>query len=84
MIAMGYGVKWIDIRKTIANLGALTLLSFAGVYLLLDRISQYEPTDVTDESVEELIEELHQDPENHIDFEDEQEQSGFTMTMGGY
>ena len=67
--------------EEIANLAALTTLSFVGVYLLLDRLSEVVKDDLTDETLSEIVEEIKQEPENCIEFEDEQEQQGFTMTM---
>lgn len=74
------GVNEDDELETITNLATLTALSFAGVYILLDAVSKSSQEQIDDEILEKYIDELKQEPENCIDYEDEQEQ-GFTMTM---
>lgn len=74
------GVNEDDELETIAHLAALTALSFAGVYILLDTLSRSNQDEINDGDVIDYIDELKQEPENCIEYEDEQEQ-GFTMTM---
>lgn len=75
------GVSEDDELETIAHLATLTALSFAGVYILLDAMSNSHSQDeLDDQDVTDYIEKLKQEPENCIDYEEEQEQ-GFTMTM---
>jgi hypothetical protein len=62
-------------------LAALTALSFAGVYLLLDTIANANREKINDENLTDYITQLQQEPENCAGYEDEQEQLGFTMTM---
>jgi len=75
------GVSEDDELETITELAALTALSFAGVYLLLDAITNADHEQINDQNLGDFIDELKQEPENCIDYEDEQEQFGFTMTM---
>lgn len=75
------GVSEDDELETIAHLATLTALSFAGVYILLEAMSNSHSQDeLDDQDVTDYIEKLKQEPENCIDYEEEQEQ-GFTMTM---
>lgn len=75
------GVSEDDELETITHLATLTVLSFAGVYILLEAMSHSHSQDeLDDQDVTDYIEKLKQDPENCIDYEEEQEQ-GFTMTM---
>lgn len=75
------GVGEDDELETIAHLAALTALSFAGVYILLEAMSNSQSQEeLDDQDVTDYIEKLKQEPENCIDYEEEQEQ-GFTMTM---
>ena len=75
------GVSEDDELETITHLATLTALSFAGVYILLDAMSNSHSQDeLDDQDVTDYIEKLKQEPENCIDYEEEQEQ-GFTMTM---
>lgn len=70
-----------DELETITHLATLTALSFAGVYILLDAMSNsYAQNELDDQDVTDYIEKLKQEPENCIEYEEEQEQ-GFTMTM---
>ena len=75
------GVSEDDELETITHLATLTALSFAGVYILLEAMSHSHSQDeLDDQDVTDYIEKLKQEPENCIDYEEEQEQ-GFTMTM---
>ena len=75
------GVSENDELETIAHLATLTALSFAGVYILIEAMSNSHSQDeLDDQDVTNYIEKLKQEPENCIDYEEEQEQ-GFTMTM---
>jgi len=75
------GVSEDDELETITYLATLTALSFAGVYILLAAMSNSHSQDeLDDQDVTDYIEKLKQEPENCIDYEEEQEQ-GFTMTM---
>ena len=75
------GVSEDDELETITHLATLTALSFAGVYILLEAMSNsYSQDELDDQDVTDYIEKLQQEPENCIDYEEEQEQ-GFTMTM---
>jgi hypothetical protein len=75
------GVSEDDELETITHLATLTALSFAGVYILLEAMSNSHSQDeLDDQDVTDYIEKLKQEPENCIDYEEEQEQ-GFTMTM---
>ena len=75
------GVSEDDELETIAHLATLTALSFAGVYILLEAMSNNQSQEeLDDQDVSDYIEKLKQEPENCIDYEEEQEQ-GFTMTM---
>ncbi|MFZ1758711.1 MAG: relaxase/mobilization nuclease domain-containing protein [Streptococcus suis] len=74
------GVNEDDELETITHLATLTTLSFVGVYILLDALSRSNHSEIDDEILENYIDELKQEPENCIDYEEEQEQ-GFTMTM---
>lgn len=75
------GVSEDDELETITHLATLTALSFAGVYILLEAMSHSHSQDeLDDQDVTDYIEKLEQEPENCIDYEEEQEQ-GFTMTM---
>ena len=75
------GVSEDDELETITYLATLTALSFAGVYILLEAMSNSHSQDeLDDQDVTDYIEKLKQEPENCIDYEEEQEQ-GFTMTM---
>ena len=75
------GVSEDDELETITHLATLTALSFAGVYILLEAMSNSHSQDeLDDQDVTDYIEKLQQEPENCIDYEEEQEQ-GFTMTM---
>ena len=53
-----------------------------GVYLLIEKLTEIIKDELTGENLEVMIEELKQEPENCIEFEDEQEQQGFIM--GGF
>lgn len=75
------GVSEDDELETIAELAALTALSFAGVYLLLNALSSANHDEIDDQSLRDFIEDLKREPENCIGYEDEQEQFGFNMTM---
>ena len=75
------GVSEDDELETITELAALTALSFAGVYLLLDAITNADHEQLNDQNLGDFIDKLKQEPENCIGYEDEQEQFGFTMTM---
>jgi hypothetical protein len=75
------GVGEDDELEIITELAALTALSFAGVYLLLDAIGNADREKLNDQTLGDYIEELKQEPENCVGYEDEQEQFGFTMTM---
>lgn len=75
------GVSEDDELETITHLATLTALSFAGVYILLEAMSNSHAQDeLDDQDVIDYIEKLKQEPENCIDYEEKQEQ-GFTMTM---
>ena len=75
------GVSEDDELETITHLATLTALSFAGVYILLEAMSNSHSQDeLDDQDITDYIEKLKQEPENCIDYEEEQEQ-GFTMTM---
>lgn len=75
------GVSEDDELETITHIATLTALSFAGVYILLEAMSHSHSQDeLDDQDVTDYIEKLKQEPENCIDYEEEQEQ-GFTMTM---
>lgn len=75
------GVNEDDELETITYLATLTALSFAGVYILLEAMSNSHSQDeLDDQGVTDYIEKLKREPENCIDYEEEQEQ-GFTMTM---
>lgn len=75
------GVSEDDELETITHLATLTALSFAGVYILLEAMSNSQSQEeLDDQDVTDYIEKLKQEPENCIDYEEEQEQ-GFTMTM---
>jgi hypothetical protein len=75
------GVSEDDELETITHLATLTALSFAGVYILLEAMSNSHSQDeLDDQDVTDYIEKLKQEPENCIDYEEEQEH-GFTMTM---
>ena len=75
------GVSEDDELETITHLATLTALSFAGVYILLEAMSNsHSQVELDDQDVNDYIEKLKQEPENCIDYEEEQEQ-GFTMTM---
>lgn len=75
------GVSEDDELETITHLATLTALSFAGVYILLEAMSNsYSQDELDDQDATDYIEKLKQEPENCIDYEEEQEQ-GFTMTM---
>lgn len=75
------GVSEDDELETIAHLATLTALSFAGVYILLEAMSNSHSQDkLDDQDVTDYIEKLKREPENCIDYEEEQER-GFTMTM---
>ena len=75
------GVSEDDELETITHLASLTALSFAGVYILLEAMSNsHSQDDLDDQDVTDYIEKLKQEPENCIDYEEKQEQ-GFTMTM---
>jgi hypothetical protein len=75
------GVSEDDELETITELAALTALSFAGIYLLLDAIANADHEQINDQNLTDFIDELQQEPENCMGYEDEQEQFGFTMTM---
>lgn len=76
------GVNEDDELETITHLATLTALSFAGVYILLDALSHSNQDEIDDVILENYINELKQEPENCIDYEEEQvEEQGFTMTM---
>lgn len=68
-----------DELALIANLTVLTALSAIGVYLLIEHLKDTK-TEITDKEIEEIIDDLKQEPENNIDFEEEQD-FGFTMMM---
>lgn len=68
-----------DELALITNLTMLTALSAVGVYLLIENL-QNTKTNFSDEQIEELIEKLKQEPENNIDYEEEQD-FGFSMSM---
>ena len=72
-----------DELAEITNLAALTALSFIGVYALIEMIRNYNSDELYLEDLDEMIDELKQEPENTQEFEEEQEED-FTMTMGGY
>lgn len=75
------GVSEDDELETITHLATITALSFAGVYILLEAMSHSHSQDeLDDQDVTDYIENLKKEPENCIDYEEEQEQ-GFTMTM---
>lgn len=75
------GVSEDDELETITHLATLTALSFAGVYILLEAMSNsHSQVELDDQDVNDYIEKLKQEPENCIDYEEEQEQ-GFTMRM---
>lgn len=75
------GVSEDDELETITHLATITALSFAGVYILLEAMSNSHSQDeLDDQDITDYIEKLQQEPENCIDYEEEQEQ-GFTMTM---
>lgn len=75
------GVSEDDELETITHLATLTALSFSGVYILIEAMSNSRSQDeLDDQDVTDYIEKLKQEPENCIDYEEEQEQ-GFTMTM---
>lgn len=76
-----HGVSEDDELETITELAALTALSFAGVYLLLDALAHADHDTVNDQNLNSFIEELKQEPENCMGYEDEQERFGFDMTM---
>lgn len=77
------GVSEDDELETITRLAAITALSFAGVYILLEAMSNgHSQEELDDQDVIDYIEKLKQEPENYIDYEEEQvEEQGFTMTM---
>lgn len=62
------------------EIAALTGLSFVGVYILIEALNNGNKDKISDKNLTDFIEELKQEPENCIEYEDEQEQ-GFTMTM---
>lgn len=68
-----------DELALIANLTVLTALSAIGVYLLIEHLKDTK-TEITDKEIEEMIDDLKQEPENNIDYEEEQD-FGFTMMM---
>ena len=76
-----HGINEDDELQTITEIASLTMLSFVGVYLLLEKLLEQPEEEITDDFTKDLINELLEEPENNIDFEDEQEQQGFTMTM---
>ncbi|WP_409969175.1 relaxase/mobilization nuclease domain-containing protein [Bengtsoniella intestinalis] len=90
MKRMGDGMEHGDDLQLIANIGVLTMLSFVGVYLLFDCLSQYNEAEIDDETFDNIVEELKQEPENNQGYEEQheepkpQQQQGFTMTMGGF
>lgn len=65
-----------DDFETICAIGMLTALSAVGVYLLIEKLNQSKNID--NDKLEEIIFELQQEPENNLDYEEEQ---GFQMTM---
>lgn len=75
------GISEDDELETITELAALTALSFAGVYLLLNAIANADRDEIDDRSLGDFIEDLKQEPENCMGYEDEQERFGFNMTM---
>ncbi|MFI3227196.1 MAG: relaxase/mobilization nuclease domain-containing protein [Clostridia bacterium] len=72
-----------DDLNDLVDVAALTMMSFAGVYLLTQMLVTRED-DLNLEDLENIIEEIKLEPENCAGFEDEQEVQGFEMTMGGY
>ncbi|WP_317853747.1 relaxase/mobilization nuclease domain-containing protein [Chakrabartyella piscis] len=72
-----------DELAEIADLAALTALSFVGVYALIEMMNSFENGEIKLSELDTIIEELKQEPENTQEFEEEQEQD-FTMTIGGY
>ncbi len=71
-----------DELNEIANIAALTALSFVGVYALIELIHKHNSEEFYLEDLEEMIEEVKLESENTQEFEQEQEEyQGFDMTM---
>lgn len=68
-----------DELALITNLTMLTALSAVGVYLLIEYLQDMK-TEISDDKIEVLIDELKQELENNIDYEEEQD-FGFSMSM---
>lgn len=70
-----------DELSELANLAALTLLSYVGVYLLVEELSGFVKEELAPECVVDSVDELLEQPENNMWFQERKEKMGFEMSM---
>lgn len=72
-----------DDLNTMVALVALTGLSFVGLYVLIDMLSRENADNLNDEILNEIVDELKEEPENVDGYEEENldEEQDFGMTM---
>ncbi len=72
--SLSYAVDDDDETAIIGAIALATALSFAGVYLLLQKLNGQTDETITDDFVRQEVEQLLQEPENQMGYEEEIEQ----------
>lgn len=86
--ALAYAADEDDELQQIMEIAMITTLSVTGVCLLVCAINNQTEDKITDDFVRKTVDDLLQEPENQLGYEDEiteemQEERPFTMNIGG-